>query len=125
MTGDEQVAAAIPVACGLVCAVRDGDYTTIADLLDSLVERDAGGFPLVQKLYDLAVVLAAMVPDDRLLPELLGWLEDGSPQRDAMLAKAHWRAAKRQQRGLPLWGPLAALEAEWQANRKAGARDAA
>jgi hypothetical protein len=115
VTGDEQAAAMIPVACELICAVRDGNQPAIAKCPDSLIEWDEQGFPIVQKLYDAAVVLAAMVPDDAPLPELLGWLEDGSPQREEMLRKAHGRAAKRQGRGLPLWGPLAGLEAQYQA----------
>lgn len=105
----------IPVACRLVCAVRDEDQPAIAQCLDSLIEQDGDGFLSLQRFYDLAVVMAAMIPDGRPLPELLGWLEPGSPQRDAMLAKVHHRAAKRQMRGLPLWGPLGALEAEYQA----------
>ena len=117
MTGDEQATAAIPVACELVCAVRDGDLTVIADRLDRVAARcEKAGSP--QEWFALAVVLASMVPDGVPLPDLLGWLEPGSGQRDAMLGKAHQRAAKRQARGLPLWGPLGALEAEYQERRK-------
>jgi hypothetical protein len=102
---DELAASMIPVACELACLVRDWDRKSIARRLGTLTPEQ---WPA------LVVVLAAMVPDDAPLPDLLGWLEPGTPQRDAMLGKAHGRAAKRQQRGLPLWGPLAALDREYQ-----------
>jgi hypothetical protein len=109
MTPDELATAMIPVACELACLVRDGDQRAIARRLHSLSERE---------LYALAVVSAAMIPDDQTLPDLLGWVEPGTPQRDAMLGKAHGRASKRQARGLLLWGPLRELENEYQQRRK-------
>jgi len=106
----------IPAACDLACLVRDWDQAGIARRLTRLS---------VQELHALAVVMAAMIPDDAPVSDLLGWLEPGTPQRDAMLRKAHGRASGRQRVGLPLWGPLAALEREFQAGARARRRDAA
>ena len=105
----------IPVACDLACLVRDGDLTGITERLDSVADSGDG----LQRFYALAVVMAAMIPDDQPVGDLLAWFEAGTPQRAQMLAKAHARAAKRQLRGLPLWGPLRALENEWQQLRLA------
>jgi hypothetical protein len=88
----------IPVACELVCAVRDGNQPAIARCLDSLIEWDEEGFPIVQKLYDAAVVLAAMVPDDAPLPELLGWLEDGSGEGGWVGGRGGHERARREAR---------------------------
>jgi hypothetical protein len=127
VTGDEQAAAAIPVAVDLVCLVRDEDLGSIKRRLAAQVEWDEDGRlaqESLQKLYSIIVVLAAMVPDDAPSMDLLAWLEPGTPQRDAMLTKAHNRATRRGDRGLPLWGPLALLEAEYQV-RSAELRKAA
>lgn len=118
MTADDLAASMIPVACDLACLVRDGDLTGIAERLDSVADGGDG----LQRFYALAVVMAVMIPDDRPVGDLLAWFESGSPQRAQMLAKAHARAAKRQLRGLPLWGPLAALENEYQQERLAAKR---
>lgn len=115
MTGDEQAAAMIPVAADLACMVRDEDVAGIAAQLGKLD---------CQQFYALAVVMAAMIPDDQPVGDLLAWFEAGTPQREAMLRKAHVRAAKRQVRGLPLWGPLGVLEAEYQAGVAARRRAA-
>ena len=90
----------IPVACDLACLVRDGDLTGLAERLDSVADSGDG----LQRFYALAVVMAAMIPDDRPVGDLLAWFEAGTPQRAQMLAKAHARAAKRQLRGLPRGG---------------------
>lgn len=122
-SGDDLIDEAIPDAAAILCAVqeflsgtempdaaelaaviRDADQSRIARLLLRKTDRE---------LFALVITLAAMVPDDRPLPDLLGWLEPGTPQRDAMLLKAHNRASHRQAKGLPLWGPLAALENEY------------
>jgi hypothetical protein len=112
MTPDDMAAAMIPVACELACLVRDGDQAGIARRMYSLLRQDPQDDGM-RRLYALVVVLAAMVPDDQPLPELLAWPQERTPQRDAMLVKAHNRAVMRQNRGLPLWGPLARLEAEY------------
>lgn len=119
-TPDDLAASMIPVACDLACLVRDGDLTGLAERLDSVADSGDG----LQRFYALAVVMAAMIPDDRPVGDLLAWFEAGTPQRAQMLAKAHARAAKRQLRGLPLWGPLAALENEYQQGRLAAKRKA-
>lgn len=120
-TPDDLAASMIPVACDLACLVRDGDLTGITERLDSVAGTDGDG---LQRFYALAVVMAVMIPDDRPVGDLLAWFEPGSPQREQMLGKAHARAAKRQLRGLPLWGPLAALENEYQQGRLAAKRGA-
>lgn len=74
MSSDDRAEAATPIACDLVCAVKDGD----AERIDAiLTDPDAD-------LMALAVVLAAMVPDDRPLHELLGddELDDDEPVLD-------------------------------------------
>jgi hypothetical protein len=117
VTGAEQHAAAIPVAADLVCLVRDEDLDRIKHRIDAHVEWDEDGHLAdgsLQKLYALIVVLAAMVPDDARSVDMLAWLEPGTRERDSMLRKAHSRAALRSTRGLPSWGPLERLEAEYQ-----------
>lgn len=54
----------VPVACELVCAVRDDP-----DQVQRVVRRHRG------ELHALVVVLAAMVPDDRTPQQLLGWAD--------------------------------------------------
>lgn len=58
-------------AAHLVCLVRDEGRDGIGDFLDALD---------LQRLYALTVTLAAMVPDDRPVEDLLAWvktLDDG------------------------------------------------
>lgn len=116
MTPDDLAASMIPVVADIACLVRDGDRKGIERRL-----RKLDG----QQWYAFAVVAAAMIPDDEPVADLLAWLEPGSPQREEMLRKAHNKATRRQDRGLPLWGPMAALEREYQrgaiARRKAAA----
>jgi hypothetical protein len=108
-TLDDLAADMIPVVCELACLVRDGDARRIGRRLRALTE---------QEWFAFGVVAAAMIPDDAPTSDLLAWLEPGTPQRDAMLGKAHGRASKRQARGLLLWGPLRELENEYQQRRK-------
>ena len=72
--GEVRVDVSLPTALQLVDAVHRADRIEIADILG-----DAD-------LYALAVLLAAMVDDNRTLTELLGWTNDlrvrpiGSPR---------------------------------------------
>lgn len=64
-TADELLVARVrPLALRLVGIVRDEGQDAVAGVLHPLDLRE---------LYALAVVLAAMVPDDRPLSDLLGW----------------------------------------------------
>jgi hypothetical protein len=61
LVSDERADAVMPIACDLVCAVKDSDPERISEiLLDPATD-----------LVALAVVLAAMVPDDKTLSELV------------------------------------------------------
>jgi hypothetical protein len=60
----------LPVAADLVCRVRDRDQAAIADTLTPMN---------VMHLRSLVVVLAAMVPDDRPLNDLIAWTR-GAPE---------------------------------------------
>jgi hypothetical protein len=124
MTSDDLAGTMVPVACEMACLVRDQDQAGIARCLRDLATGADDEEQWERGLYALIVVLAAMVPDDQHVGDALAWLEEGTPERDAMLAKAHQRAAKRQARGLILWGPLAALELEYQRRRREQAADA-
>lgn len=55
-TGEDLIAAAELHAAALVCAVIDDDRQAVADALDRLGR---------QELYALAVLLAALIPDDQ------------------------------------------------------------
>lgn len=59
---DERVTETIPTACDLVCAVGDRDHQRIHEILTS---------SNTEELYALAIVLAAMVPDDTNIDVLL------------------------------------------------------
>jgi len=61
----------MPVAADLICRVRDLDAGGVAA---ALLPRTT------VELHALAVVLAAMVPDDRQMSDLLSWV-DGSAKR--------------------------------------------
>ena len=65
--GGNAGAKAIPRATAMVVAVRDEGPVEVAAILDPL-NRD--------QLYALTVALAAMVPDDQPIDELLGWVAD-------------------------------------------------
>lgn len=67
MTADERCDLAeqmVPVACQLAGAVRD-DPDQVGEILDDHTSN----------LPALAVVLAAMAPDDRTARELLAWVD--------------------------------------------------
>jgi hypothetical protein len=63
---DQLAGYSIRRATDLVCLVRDHGTDATGALLDRL-DR--------QGLYALAVTLAAMVPDDRSVDELLAWMD--------------------------------------------------
>jgi hypothetical protein len=76
---DELAAVTLPVAAELICQVRDGDQAAIEARLTPMD-------PLHMRA--LVVVLAAMVPDDRPLNDLIAWtrgewrpLEPITPER--------------------------------------------
>jgi hypothetical protein len=69
----------VPVACDLACRVRDGD----ADGITRMAE--AKGWDVETKA--LLVVLAAMVPDDGPVGDLLAWT-------DGLEAVMEWRQAQ-------------------------------
>lgn len=80
---------ALDSATALVSMVRDEGPDTLGEYLD---RRDR------QALYGLVVTLAAMVPDDRPVEELLAWLPAGSSSTmtpEAMARHAAKRRAKR------------------------------
>lgn len=56
----------VPVACDLVDRVRDQSPQAVQELIHSLNP---------QERYALTVVLAAMVPTDRTVTELLAWID--------------------------------------------------
>lgn len=58
---------AIIRATALTCLVRDDGPDTIGAYLDDLN---------LDQLYALVVTLAAMVPDDQRVDDLLGWVDD-------------------------------------------------
>lgn len=64
VTGDRATDALVPVASLLVWAVKTGDREQVAEIL-------ATHDPTA-----LAVVLAAMVPDDKPMSQLLWWMAD-------------------------------------------------
>jgi hypothetical protein len=55
-------------ATQLACLVRDEGRDGIGDFLDALT---------MQQLYGMCVALAAMVPDDRPVDDLLAWVRQG------------------------------------------------
>jgi hypothetical protein len=57
----------VPTATDLVIQVRDCDQESIAELLEPMG---------VQELRTLAVLLAAMVPDQANIKDLLAWVDD-------------------------------------------------
>ena len=59
---DDRVTDTVPTACDLVCAVGDRDQQRIHDILTGSDTKE---------LYALAIVLAAMVPDDTNVDVLL------------------------------------------------------
>lgn len=78
MTTDRErlVEQLVPLAAELVCLVRDEG----ADSIGRFLHR-------VPDLRAMCVVLAAMVPDDRPVTDLLAWVPDQVPVRE--LAR-HW-----------------------------------
>jgi hypothetical protein len=56
-------------ATQLACLVRDEGRDGIGDFLDTLT---------MQQLYGMCVALAAMVPDDRPVHELLAWVQQSN-----------------------------------------------
>lgn len=68
MDADDLAEAMVPVACELACLVRDGDADGIT------VMAESRGWDLETKA--LMVVLAAMVPDDGQVGDLLAWTGD-------------------------------------------------
>lgn len=69
----------LPVAADLACRVRDGDAAGI--------EQAIGQMDIVH-LRALAVVLAAMVPDDRPLDDLIAWTRGAPPPPPADITPA-------------------------------------
>ena len=67
MTPADLAESMVPVACDLACRVRDGDADGIARL------AEAHGWDT--ETSALLVVLAAMVPDDSPVGDLLAWTE--------------------------------------------------
>ena len=77
----------LPVALSLVGQVRERDRRAYGRRLQSMPRQD---------LVALAVVLAALVPDDRSAADLLAWIsfdDDGSPLPRARVARSERTAA--------------------------------
>lgn len=64
--GGRVLTAAKRRAANLICLTRDESADTIGAALDRADRQD---------LYALCVVLAAMVPDDKPMSELLAWID--------------------------------------------------
>lgn len=113
---------ALKVAASLVCDVRD----SAEDVEATLAGLDR------QQLVALAVVLAAMVPDNRTQAQLLGWLvplkrADWQGRPDQVVRAAHAsfeRLAKRRRAGIATVIPdeIREGEREYQRRRKARLR---
>jgi hypothetical protein len=104
---------ALPVASALVCAVRDRDAAQVAQLLSAA------------DLPALAVVLAACVPDDARMSELLDWTADLPQPKPAELQPhgthaAYVRHWNRSEQPCEL---CVNAEREYQRNRKRSKRD--
>mgnify|MGYP001055500023 CR=1 FL=1 len=65
---EERAGELLTLAARLACTVRDDGADAAAALLAGLDRR---------ALVELAVVMAALIPDDRTFPELLAWLGTG------------------------------------------------
>lgn len=117
----ELAARLVPVACDLVCRVRDDGRDAVAELLGPLTAEEQRA---------LLVVLAAMVPDDRSADELLAWVtwdEHGQPVPAAPrsleeLRAAHTRYARDRARGRTPPDPVVAGERAYQRARKRARR---
>ena len=77
LTGDTVTDAVVPAAMALVWAVRTSDVEAIDEALTGAAEATSG-----DGIAALAVVLAAMVPDDRSPGGLLAWLRAPSEYLD-------------------------------------------
>lgn len=118
VASDALMDAAIPDAITLVTAVRD-DPDEVRRILHLNTDCD------FQQLYALVVALAAMVPDDVPVSELLGWTDWAATySREDMTgdqcrrAHAAWGRGERDP-----W--TVAGEREYQKRRKAASRAAA
>lgn len=74
LAGDDLIVGAEPAAAALVCAVNDADQDAVRTVLEQLDRR---------QLHALAVLLAALVPDDRPIRHRL---EERDALRDAHAA---------------------------------------
>lgn len=70
--GTRAAVAAITRATHLACLVRDEGACSVGAYLDALT---------ADQMYGLVVTLAAMVPDDRTVDELLDWTKDAGQLR--------------------------------------------
>jgi len=86
--GGRAAASAISRATTLACMVRDESADTIGDYLDDL-DRD--------QFYALTVALAAMVPVDQPVEQLLGWLEPLGAELERTAQREQKRVARQQQ----------------------------
>lgn len=117
MSGEEREELAlrtIPTACRLVCAVRDSAEDVEATL--------AGLSP--EEVTALAVVLAAMVPDDRTPTDLLGWIVPRSTVRRSMWSEerlrwAHAAYERLRRTRQPISAEIRDGEREYNQRRKA------
>lgn len=70
LVGEPDADRLIPAATALVWAIRTGDPDDVDEALSDVVRASGGG------VRALAVVLAAMVPDDESPRELMAWRLD-------------------------------------------------
>lgn len=77
LTGDAQTDALVPIAQRFVGAVHDGDTELVDELVAQTILATGGK---CDPGTALAVVLAAMVPDDQAPSRLLAWLHVADPE---------------------------------------------
>lgn len=70
LTGDPVTDALVPIAARFVGAVRDNDQQAIDELLAEAIDTTGGR---CDPGVALAIVCAALVPEDRSPTELLAW----------------------------------------------------
>jgi hypothetical protein len=71
----DRIEAALPDALALAGAVRRRDY----DVIQRCLWRRTYGRAPQRDLYALVIVLAAALPDDTPLPDLLAWVAEWPP----------------------------------------------
>lgn len=84
---DELAEAMLPAALDLICQVHDREAAAVAEILEPLG---------VLRLRALAVVLAALVPDDARLDELIAQTHRPTPDVTPERAEEHRRRLERE-----------------------------